>query len=252
MGARRHRLVDTSVGLDNINGPCVFKHDGQYVLLYASHDGDTIWQSFADRITGPYTGHRPFFTLADSPCVGHIASPDVEYKAPNHIRLYYHGVDRDTGKQATFYSSWNGITWMSSPYSCGPYYLRHRKVDGQYLALAHYRGATLLESAGGCHYFEVKHGAFKVRHPCWMGDAVLFTRIGDAPERILRTTDWFASEHEVIRATEDWEGGLLPPDPSRRGIVREPVNQLRDPFFYEGYLFYAFAGEQGIACTRIT
>ena len=60
---------------------------------------------------------------------------------------------------------------------------------------------------------------------------------------------------EVHRAQQAWEGAQLPVEPSRRGAIMHPVNQLRDPaIFLEAdkvYLLYTVAGEQGIAVGRL-
>ncbi len=68
---------------------------------------------------------------------------------------------------------------------------------------------------------------------------------------------WRDSEPaEVRRAQQSWEGSNLPVEPSRRGAITRPVNQLRDPAVYEEgdqvYLLYAIAGEQGITIGRLT
>ncbi len=67
---------------------------------------------------------------------------------------------------------------------------------------------------------------------------------------------WTASAPvEVLRAERVWEGGHLPVEPSQRGAIDVPVNQLRDPAIYEEdgrtYLLYAVAGERGIAIAEV-
>ena len=94
---------------------------------------------------------------------------------------------------------------------------------------------------------------------------VFYTNAGDCPERILRATislsedwaTWGASAPEVVLEPETvYEGGDLPLEPSRRGLVTGPVRQLRDPAIYrEGgrtYMLYAVAGESGIAIGELT
>jgi hypothetical protein len=89
---------------------------------------------------------------------------------------------------------------------------------------------------------------------------VLWTRIGDRPERILLSelniaADWqdwrLGATHEIHRAEKPWEGAILAPRASQPGACMEPVNQLRDPAIFQEngkiYLLYAVAGEQGIA-----
>jgi hypothetical protein len=68
-----------------------------------------------------------------------------------------------------------------------------------------------------------------------------------------RSTDL---ENVVVLEPElPYEGGDLPRQPSKRGLVMEPVCQLRDPaIFHEDgrtYLLYAVAGEHGIAIAEI-
>jgi hypothetical protein len=88
--------------------------------------------------------------------------------------------------------------------------------------------------------------------------------LGEAPERILHATidlagDWTTWREtapvEVLRPARPWEGADLPVEPSRRGSVDVPVNQLRDPAVYEEegrvYLLYSVAGERGIALARV-
>ena len=54
---------------------------------------------------------------------------------------------------------------------------------------------------------------------------------------------------------QPWEGVGRPTGSSVRGAVHEPVCQLRDPALFEHdgatYLFYAVAGESGIAVARL-
>jgi hypothetical protein len=93
---------------------------------------------------------------------------------------------------------------------------------------------------------------------------VYFTRIGGAPERILRSqvnlsrSSWFwraGPAVEVLAPAEDWEGAQLPVAPSRSGAAKGPEHALRDPaiFVDEGrtYLLYSVAGESGIAIAEI-
>ena len=89
---------------------------------------------------------------------------------------------------------------------------------------------------------------------------VLWTRVGDFPERILLSSldtpaDWqqwsFTETHEIHRAQKSWEGADIRPQASEYGACMQRVNQLRDPAIFEEdgkiYLLYAIAGEQGIA-----
>lgn len=101
---------------------------------------------------------------------------------------------------------------------------------------------------------------------------VWYTRVGDAPERILTRAvdlsadDWHAwrpgAEREVIRPTCEWEGAGLELTPSGRGPAYARMRQLRDPYILDDrctdgtgtgalWLFYAAAGEAVIGVTRL-
>ena len=60
----------------------------------------------------------------------------------------------------------------------------------------------------------------------------------------------------VFEPERDYEGGQLPRVPSVRGLVREPVCQLRGPAIFRehghAYLLYTVAGERGIAMAEFT
>ena len=77
---------------------------------------------------------------------------------------------------------------------------------------------------------------------------VFYSRIGDAPERILHSTV------DCSRPWLEWEA-TDPVEPSRTGAVSERVCQLRDPGVYREdgstYLLYSVAGERGIAVTEV-
>ena len=93
---------------------------------------------------------------------------------------------------------------------------------------------------------------------------VFWTQVGDAPERILLShidlsgdwRGWKESEPvEVLRPELPWEGADAPLVPSVRSTAYGHVNQLRDPAILEDegriYLFYAVAGESGIALAEV-
>jgi hypothetical protein len=94
---------------------------------------------------------------------------------------------------------------------------------------------------------------------------IYYTRIGDAPEIILKSRielkgnwqDWRAGPpQEVMRPEQEWEGASLPVKPSLFGKTSEPVHQLRDPDIFRDadgtrYLVYAAAGEHAIGLARL-
>src|SRR5262249_47227772 len=89
---------------------------------------------------------------------------------------------------------------------------------------------------------------------------VLFTAIGDAPERLFvsaidLTPDWNAwkvsTPIEVMRPETDYECAKLAIAPSEVGDVEVAVRQIRDPALFEDggrtFLIYSTCGEQGLA-----
>ena len=98
------------------------------------------------------------------------------------------------------------------------------------------------------------------------GDAldVFWSRVGDAPERILHSrvrldgawTQWRDEGCRVVLEPEHpWEGAGLGVEPSVRGEINRLVCQLRDPCVYEEdgrtHLLYCGGGESGIGIARI-
>ena len=91
-----------------------------------------------------------------------------------------------------------------------------------------------------------------------------FSRIGDAPERLLycelvpadNWADWrFGPVSELLRPAPGWEGGDLPVRPSVMGTAVERLHELRDPaLFCDGgqvYLAYCGGGESGLGIARV-
>ena len=94
---------------------------------------------------------------------------------------------------------------------------------------------------------------------------VFWTRVGDAPERILFSRvdlrgdwrNWISSEPvSVLEPERDWEGAGLPLVPSVLGEMNRPVNQLREPCLYEEddrlFLLYSGAGETCIGLAEVS
>ena len=93
---------------------------------------------------------------------------------------------------------------------------------------------------------------------------IFWSRVGDAPEHILRSevdlaghwSKWKASAPEDVLVPErDWEGADLPVSASRVGGSYERLNELRDSGIYREdgrtYLLYSIAGSQGIALAEM-
>lgn len=199
----------------------------------------------------------------------HIASPDVHVDhSQRRMVMYYHGLE-SLGRQLTRAAvSEDGLSFTARPELLGDSYFRVFRYGDWHYALA--MPGQFYRSADGLARFEagpklfgnhMRHSAVLVRNDTLY---VFWTRVGDAPERILVSTidltqpweAWQASEpQEVLRPERDWEGAGLPAEPSMRSVAPGPVNQLRDPAIFEEdgrvYLLYAIAGESGIGIAEI-
>lgn len=204
--------------------------------------------------------------------MGHIASPDVIVDESARIfRMYFHGPTQDESVQRTFVAtSSDGLTFTSSDKVLGLPYFRVFWFAGAYYAIAK-RGAeagVLLRSEDGLGSFEEGPGLIpRMRHAALHRDGdrlvVFYSRIGDTPERLLRSvvelkgpwTGWVASPaEEVLRPEEPYEGTELPILTSVGGAAENPLHELRDPALlvedHAQYLFYSVAGEKGLAMAR--
>lgn len=271
-------------GYHNINGPSVIRVPewvdsplGTYYLYFAHHRGSFIRMAFADHPEGPWTLYDGgVLHLSDTPALDHIASPDVLVDDEERvIRMYYHSVD-DTAswKQTTYLAeSFDGLAFRSENQPKGPPYLRAFELGRAWWAIAKVRGGPggmLLRADGPEGPFEegpvflegMRHGAVL---PVGERVEIVFSRIGDAPERLLRVTIdpqemWNRPVEpqpiELLKPELEYEGGHLPVSNSQVGEEVKPVNALRDPFLFvdsdgETYLFYALAGEYGIGVARV-
>lgn len=265
----------------NVNGPSLIRVPswvarplGRYYLYFAHHDGRYIRLAYADDLLGPWTMYEAgVLPLEASLFAGHIASPDVHVDDDRQeIRLYYHGSDtqsRPGGVQWTRLAlSADGIGFIARPERLGAPYFRVCKWGGWYYAIG--MPGILYRSRDGLSAFDERPALFgpETRHVALniVGETlrVYYTRVGDCPERILVSTisltadwrTWTASAPEIVLAPElPYEGGDLPREPSQRGLIDEPVCQLRDPaIFHEDgrtYLLYSVAGERGIAIAAL-
>ena len=189
------------------------------------------------------------------------------------ILLYFHGVTA-AGQLSFRASSEDGLRFEAEHTALGPSYFRVFQHDGAWFAIARVAdlsgGGTLLRSPDGCDQFEPGPAVLpRMRHAAVVkeGDTlrVLYSRVGDCPERIVVSSmslagdwrRWHASEAvEVLRPELPYEGSDRPLRPSRSGAVHEPVNELRDPAIYREtgrtYLFYSGAGEASICGAELT
>jgi hypothetical protein len=199
----------------------------------------------------------------------HIASPDVHVDdSAQRIVMYFHGLERFGEQASRVATSADGIHFTASPEVLGGTYLRGFRY-GEYTYVLAMPG-QLYRSRSGVDGFEkgpllfsrdMRHSAVLV-----MGNElfVFWTRVGDAPERILLsrvdlTPSWLEWQEgealEVLRPEFAWEGADAPLAPSVRSVAYGKVNQLRDPAIFNEdgrtYLLYAVAGESGIAIAEL-
>ncbi len=208
-------------------------------------------------------------SLATDAVTPHIASPDVHVdEAGQRVVMYFHGLEALGIQVSRAAISDNGIDFSARPEVVGQPYLRAFRYGGWTYALT--MPGQFLRSRDGLTGFEagpslfgptMRHAAVLVRDDVLH---VFWSRVGDAPERILRSTigldrDWMAWREsdpvEVLRPVHPWEGADEPMAPSVRSVAPGRVNQLRDPAVFDDgdrcYLLYAVAGESGIALAEL-
>ena len=263
----------------NVNGPSLIRVPdwvpdplGRYYLYFAHHRGAYIRLAYADELAGPWKTHEPgVLAVEQSYFTEHVASPDVHIDEETRlIRMYFHGLVSPPNNQGTRVAfSFDGLSFIVSPPLLGDPYFRVFQWKGAYYAWV--MGGHFWRSPDGLEPFEkgpecgfppkARHGAVLLEEDKLV---VLFSSIGDTPERILAAEvpldrpwkEWRASApKEVIRPETDDEGGDLPLEASEKGEINEPVRQLRDPAVFRDredvYLLYSVAGENGIAIARI-
>lgn len=289
----------TGVPDDNINGPSLIRNPiwsgnglGRYLLYFAHHEGGHIRLAHADSLEGPWRlsspGVLPLQSLPWS--ADHVASPDVHVlEEKQEIRLYFHtptapmlrAADPEYAEKAldvpqkSFVAvSRDGVRFVVHEAPLGPSYFRVWPWRGAWYALPRL-GTPLLRSADGFAPFapvpnplEGRPEFANIRHTAALVEdddvTLFFTRIGDAPERILYTRihmregpePWLADRPvELLRPEAVYEGADLPVAPSRFGVSPHAEHALRDPcvFKEEGrrYLFYCIQGEGGIAACEL-
>lgn len=267
----------------NINGPSLLRVPewverplGKYYLYFAGHEGRFIRLAFSDRVEGPWKIHSPgVLHIRDTPFPSHlrgshIASPDVHVDpVGKRFIMYFHGLEAEPNVQVTrAATSPDGLAFAAHRPVLGLSYMRVFSLQGTNYGLAmpgqFYRSGNPLSGfRAGPRLFNanMRHAAVLVR-----GSRLLisWSQVGDAPERIYLSTidvsgpweQWQEAERiELLRPEHAWEGAGLPSEPSQRGIVSRPANQLRDPFLFEEdgrvLLVYGVAGEQGLALAEV-
>jgi hypothetical protein len=273
----------------NINGPSLVRvpdwvpdRMGRYYLYFAHHEGTYIRLAFADRLEGPWKVHAPgTLQLADlSCCRDHIASPDVHVDHDRkEFRMFFHGWQSSGGAQRSFVAlSKDGLRFAPHGGAITNFYLRAVPWKGEWIGMA--KGGIMYRSRDGLSGFErllrpafpmrdenanrrgsVRHVALQVKGSRLF---VYYSKIGDAPEGIMRSeidlsaspARWRARAPTMIcRPEATYEGVDLPIRPSVSGPVNGRERALRDPaIFVENdrlYLLYSVAGEAGIAIAEL-
>ncbi len=295
-----HQGLCDSLG-DNINGPSLVARPdwapmrddlpGRFLLYFAHHKGQHIRLATADRVEGPWTVHRggvlplsatPLAqTRPDTPqpawarelgedgLYPHLASPDVwiDHNA-RRFRMLFHGL-APHGEQVSYAAhSTDGLDWAVEGPPIDETYLRRFVHQGHDYALA--RLGILLRARPDADWeIGPKVVPGEVRHlavlPKGDGLHVVFSRIGDAPERLIHTSldlagDWQSwraggPETELLRPELDWEGAGQPNRPSRVGAVGF-AHELRDPGLFEDgddvWMIYSGGGEHALGLAQIT
>lgn len=282
---------DSSASLgDNINGPSIIAVPhwvpnplGRYYCYFAHHAGSFIRLAYADAIEGPWQIYEPgTLHLDQCACEGHIASPDVHIDHDAQIiRMYFHGVAPETensnftGQRSYAAESTDGLQFTTSPCNLGAFYFRvfhHQEAIYAIAKSIRYPGGGVIQRADaldqafsfGPEIIEnMRHAAIK-NH----GDklSVFYSKGLDEPERIycadIRLTDnwldWHSeNEREILRPELRYEGTDVPLAQSQFGAAHGRSQELRDPAYFadphsgKEYLFYAIAGESGLAAAEI-
>ena len=259
--------MDDRMG-SNINGPSLIRVPdwieeplGRYYLYFADHKGAYVRLACADALAGPWRMHTPgtltleashFATERPEPAAvsegkrgegawtierdylrPHIASPDVHVDHERReVRMYYHGMIDDGEQRTRVAVSTDGLAFEARPEILGNSYFRVFRHRGWHYALVmpgevrrSRDGLTGFESGPVLFCPEMRHAAVR-----YAGDAleVFWSRVGDAPERIVHSRvridrEWMAWREEgnraVLEPEHDWEGAGLNVEPSARGQI---------------------------------
>lgn len=278
----------------NINGPSLIRTPswlkkplGKYYLYFANHRGPAIHLAYADDLSGPWTMLRAEPLSIESVALvnneiidqrSHLGSPDIFVDDDNQqIRMYFHFRLPKLGHLSSVALSPDGLAFTPSPGSLGKTYVRHFRYQNQFYFIDKKGG--LSRSPDGLRSFEKSPkkiaaalsnpdtGAY-LRHVglSVINDelSIFFTRIGDAPESIFRSSMnlagnwldyWPTAPELILQPTTQYEGADLPIVPSKKGDAKVRMCELRDPYIFhddgETYLVYAVAGEFGIAIAKM-
>lgn len=261
----------------NINGPSLIRVPdwvstplGRYYMYFAHHTGTYIRLAYADDLQGPWKIYNPgtlHLTSAET-FYGHIGSPDVHIDdKAKLILMYFHGPARTKQGQWTgVASSKDGINFNAHNDLLGKFYFRVWKFHDFWYSIAKNNN----EGWGELYRASSPFGPFKLRGNFLQGmrhAAVLvvkhtllifYSRVGDAPERILlskidMSSDWMTwsptAPTDVLRPEYSYEGIQHPVKASIHGTAMD-VQELRDPYVLiendRLVIFYTGAGEKCI------
>lgn len=273
---------------ENINGPSVVRAPdwvtdplGRYYMYFAHHSGESIRLAFADDLRGPWEVHPPgVLSLDETRFDGHVASPDVHVDDDDQrVRLYFHGIgsggpydhpDGEFAQVTDAATSADGREFAVRARTLGTSYFRVFEDGGRYYAVGNdghlYRGDDPLAPFERRQELFPRNRHFAVRRLDGDRIQLFLTRRGDRPERVMVATvdlgppdeEWRADPHPpetVLWPARGYEGGDCPLRASESGSVHGPVRALRDPAVFEEagrtYLFYAVAGERGVAGAKL-
>ncbi len=281
---------------DNLNGPCIIEVPewinsplARFYMYFAHHKGRFIRMAYADALTGPWQIYAPgVLGLQETPYAqsdlaagpgydfsyAHIASPNVHIDSEaEQIVMYYHGLEVDGSQPTRVCFSSDGLSFEN----------HSEPLVNQYFAGFVFESAIYGITWGGrLHRADTWAGPFQdapeefaramfgadnevPRHCGVQVDgnqlSIYFTRIGDAPERVFRSTctlsenwhNWRTSTPvEVLRPTKVWEGASTPIEKSRVGSAQPMEHALRDPFPFRDHLFFAAGGESAIGVAPLS
>ena len=280
---------------DNINGPSLIRRPewapgpGRYMLYFAHHKGRHIRLATSDSLDGPWEIYRPgVLHLTDTPLAQtrpdtpqpawareagqdglypHLASPDVWVDdQTQRLHMLFHGLAED-GEQVSYAAaSGDGIAWFADGQAIDETYLRRFSHNGRVYAMGRL-GNLWRDRGDGRWEAGAKSLPGAVRHVAVLaqGDVlhVVFSRIGDAPERLIHTVldlggDWLdwqsGTETEILRPELEWEGAGLPVRPSLAGATGF-VHELRDPALFtedgQVWMVYSGGGEAALGLARL-
>lgn len=291
-----HAGLCPSLG-DNLNGATLVKAPpalaapAPWLLYFAHHKGDHIRLALAERAEGPWRIHAGgAIRLAETPFAQtrpavpqpdwavaagtdglypHIASPEVVVGEDGALTMYLHGLMRDGTQASIAARSGDGLTWrIGRRIVARDTYLRVFDRGAVRHAIA-VGGAVLRDKGDGM--FAATGAVLDplMRHAAilpWNGRLLIaWTRVGDAPERILAgwldprrpVTEWRIEDEAPLLSPETaWEGAGSPLRRSRPGAAERHEHALRDPHLVADgsrvLMVYSGGGEDAIGLAEVT